>query len=103
MKKLLTILGTVILAVTACFADESKLADDLLQATHGQSGRPHTVIVQTYDQPSQGHLRRADYAFSAFNGYVAKLSARDIVALSDDPEVKRISPDREVSGFMDVA
>src|SRR5262245_37164150 len=108
MKRLLTLSTILVLTITIGFADRSKIADDLLAAAQYKADATHKVIVQTNGPPSSeyrmllGKRQNVRHTFAAINGYLAELTASEIEALSDDPEIAYIAPDREVQSFMDV-
>lgn len=85
----------------------AKLAKDL-----PAGGTPHTIdiIVQFKDAPADRHHRKITDRGGQFkrplglvNAGLYSLSSNQLDALSDDPEVAYISPDRKVKGSLDYA
>jgi serine protease AprX len=74
------------------------------------AGESIPVIIQTVAEPSPGHFARLHRRggavkgrHHAFHGYSARMPASQIKALSEDPEVTRISFDAPVQAALDVA
>jgi serine protease AprX len=90
---------------------EGKVSDAVLQKARGsQPDDLVPVIVQTYSDPSDSQLVRLQgrggklkARHQSVTGYSALVPAGSLAALSEDPDVERISYDAPVRALMDVA
>ncbi|HZM69689.1 MAG TPA: S8 family serine peptidase [Candidatus Cryosericum sp.] len=90
---------------------QGKVSDAVLEKVRGsQPGDLLPVIVQTQGDPSDSHLGRLQgrggklkTRHQSVTGYSAVVPAASLAALSEDPEVERISYDAPVRALLDVA
>ncbi|HET9129421.1 MAG TPA: S8 family serine peptidase, partial [Terriglobia bacterium] len=100
MKKVLFV---ILVVSIGAFADDSKISTDL----KGHGGESLDVIVQYKTPPGQSHPNhiqrdhgRVKRDLPLIDGFSASIPASSLSDLSNDPDVKFISPDRPVSGAL---
>jgi serine protease AprX len=90
---------------------DDAVSDDVKARVRGaQSADLIPVIVQTYQDPSDDHLRRVQgkggklkSRHHAIHGYSVQVPAGEVASLAEDPEVERVSYDAPVEALLDVA